>query len=926
MLAALPLLVAMGLAVLGQRALAHSPGAPDGWLYLCGTVALSVFAFTRDSEKPEPPAGTASEGYRRSLPAAVALLAIAVLANAFVIFRLWGRGYTPPMAWLWAGSLIAATAAAWLWSGFRLGRLRLSLPRLPVRARLAGFAGAFSRGGEVLLFLAIVALGVFLRVYRLRSMPPGIFVDETNAAIDALYILEGRPDSPFGTGWFETPTMYAYYLLGLFRAIGINFAALKAASLLPSILTLLALYPLARHLFGVPTALLSTFLLAVNRWHVNMSRWGWNEVAPPLFQVGAAFFLLRGVRRRHWGDCAVGGLLLGLGMYTYLSSRLVVVAFVGYLLYRLIVERGFLRRAWPGLLVFFLLWAMTFAPLASTYARNPFTFWNRTRQVSVFNDLERVGSYQPLWDNTLSHLKMFHVTGDSNPRHNLPGEPMLDAVTGVLFLVGLGYSLWRWKDHRRGLLVLWVVVTLLGGILSLVAEAPQAYRTLGVVPAIAIMAGDALAHAVAVLSRLFRPRLARPIAALLAVGLLGCAGWLNMDLFFNVQAKDVRVWQAFSPVETALGREVAAKQHDHSLYLSHRLYYFSPLRFFTYQPLTEGGGGLENRPYALASPADDLPLADLSGHDALFLVDVHYEDLTELFTRFYPGTRAEMVRGPQGQALYLSVTVPGEEIVALHGLEGVYFGDENEPALHRRDAALSFSWPDDLPSSRVPKRIEWSGGLRIPVSGPYVFGTVGGLQVELDGRPLTPGAHFLGLGLHSLRVLQEAPMSAGADGAQLLWTPPGKVQTMVPAEALFAVLPPAEGLMGRYYQGESWESAPVFEQVSPLLLFAWPEPEPWHGPFSARWTGSIRADVPGSYFFQVHADDGVALWLDGQLIGESLQADSANMVESSANLKVGWHALRVDYFQRGGGKALELWWMPPGSGLRVVPPTVLRPE
>jgi hypothetical protein len=926
MRAAVALLVATGLAILGQRALVQSPNAPDGWLYLCGTVVLAVFAFSQHGQKPEPSASAAVGDGRRSSLGTVALLAIAVAADIYVVLQLWNEGYSPLLAWLWLGSLSVATAAAWLGSNSRLGRWKFSLPRLAQPARLAGFAGTLSSGGEIGLFLGIAALGVFLRIYRLASMPPGVFVDETNAAIDALYILEGRPDSPFGTGWFETPTMYAYYLLGLFRTIGINFTALKAASLLPSILTLLALYPLARHLFGFPAALMSTFLLAVNRWHVNMSRWGWNEVAPPLFQVGAVFFLLRGVRRRHWGDCAVGGLLLGLGMYTYLSSRLVFVALAGYVLYRLVVERGFLRRAWPGLLVFFLLWALTFAPLASTYVRNPFTFWNRTRQVSVFNDVERAGSYQPLWDNTLAHLKMFHVSGDKNPRHNLPGEPMLDPVTGVLFLVGLGYSLWRWKDHRRGLLVLWVAITLLGGILSLVDEAPQGYRTLGVVPAIAILAGDALAQATAVLSRLFRHRLAQLTPALLAMGLLGYAGWLNMDLFFNVQANDVRVWQAFSPMETALAREVAAKQHDHSLYLSHRLYYFSPLRFFTYQPLDQGGGGLDNRPYALASPSDDLPLADLSGNDALFLVDTHYEDLLELFTRYYPGTRAEMVRGPQGQALYLSVTVPGEEIVALHGLEGMYSYQDNEPALRRRDSVLSFIWPDELPSTRVPMRIEWSGSLRVPASGPYLLATEGGLALELDGRPLAAEARFLGLGLHALTITQEAPLGDGAERARLLWATPGMGQTVVPAEALFAVGPPSQGLLGRYYHGESWEGLPVFEQVSPLLLFAWPEAEPWYGAFSARWTGSIHAEAASSYFFQIHADDGVALWLDGQLIGESLQADRANMVEGSTYLEEGWHPIRVEYFQRGGGKALELWWTRPGRGLQVVPPAALRPE
>jgi len=540
--------------------------------------------------------------------------------------------------------------------------------------------------------------------------------------------------------------------------------------------------------------------------------------------------------------------------------------------------------------------------------------------------VERAGNYEPVWDNVKVHLKMFHVTGDHNPRHNLPGAPMLDPITGGLFLLGLGYSLLRLKDHRRGLMLSWILFALLGGVLSLRGEAPQGYRTLGVVPAVAILAGDALARGVSVFSALLKPRFWRAVPAVLAVGLLGWMGWLNLDTYFNEQANDLRVWQAFSPVETAVAKEVSAKQADHSLYLSHRLYYFSPLRFLTYQPIEEGGGGLQNRPYRLASPTDDLPLADLSGNDALFLLDVHYEDLLELFTRYYPGTTAEMVRGPHGQPLYLSVTVPGDEIVGLHGLEGAYFGGDAAKPLRRRDAALDFVWPAGLPSPEVPRRIEWTGGLSAPTSGVYGFRTEGGLQGELDGLPIDDAGRFLGKGLHALRVVQDAPLSAGSEAARLLWTRPGLAESVVPPEVLFAVSPSPGGLLGRYFQGEAWEGEPLFEQVSPLLLFAWPDEEPWYGSFSAVWSGSIEAPLEGSYLFRVHADDGVRLWLDGQVAGEGLNPDNVNMAEGSVHLTAGRHSIQVDYFQRGGGKALEMWWTPPDGKHQVVPPSALSPE
>ena len=93
-----------------------------------------------------------------------------------------------------------------------------------------------------------------------------------------------------------------------------------------------------------------------------------------------------------------------------------------------------------------------------------------------------------------------------------------------------------------------------------------------------------------------------------------------------------------------------------------------------------------------------------------------------------------------------------------------------------------------------------------------------------------------------------------------------------------------------------------------------------------QWTGSIEAPREGSYFFRVNADDGARLWLDGRVVGEGLVPDRPNMVEVSVNLTAGRHPIRVDYFQRGGGKVLELWWTPPGGQHQVVPPSALWPE
>ncbi len=939
--------VAAVFAWLGMRSFANPTTVTDGWLWmLAATVAGGYGLSSTERLFPEPGA----QGWLARMGgwrwAGVAVVTCAFGLNAWANATLYQRAYDWPATAAWAASLLlalvglalmqrrphptpAASAsgdAARLDVGATAESAAIKAESAPPGAETVQAGARRVTWLELALLLGIVLLAIFLRLYRLDSMPPGIFIDETNAALDALNILEGRPDSPFGTGWFETPSMYAYYLLGLFQVIGINWEALKAASLIPAILTVVALYPLGRTLFGVPAALAATFVLAVSRWHLTMSRWGWNEVAPPLFQVLGTYFLVRGAKSRRWLDFGLAGLLFGLGMYTYLASRLVVVAVVVYVLYRAVVDRGFLRRSWPGLLLMALLYVMTFAPLAATYVRNPFTFLNRSQQVSILNDVRQAGSYQPLQENLKRHLEMFTVRGDGNPRHNLPGAPMLDPISGALFLMGLGYAVWRWRDHRRGLLLIWIGVTLVGGVLSTVAEGPQAYRTLAVVPAVALLVGDTVVRAWSVVAVGWRRAVAqgawwtqRPavVAGLVPLVLLLLLAYANVTTYFGPQAAAETVWQAFSPAETTVAREVASKQLDHQLYLAPRLYHFSPVKFLTYRSPAAGGGGLRQTPYRLAQPVDGLPLTDLSGQDALFLLDLHYQDLVELFTAYYPGTVATVVTGPRGQPLYVSVTIPGAEIVALHGLPGAY------PGVTRRDAQIDFTWPADWPDGADPGPVTWTGGLVMPASSQVELIAEGDLTITVDGQPWTAG-RYLGKGLHALTVTQADPLAAGR--AVLRWQLAGRPAEPVPAANLVAVSPPPHGLRASYFANETWSGSPVFSQVVPLVLLAWDEGEPWFGPFSSTFTGYLDAPVDGVYGFSVNGDDGIRLWLDGQVVGEALRADAANQFDITVPLTAGRHAIRVDHFQRGGGKALELWWQPPGSPRQVVPPHVLTPD
>jgi len=162
--------------------------------------------------------------------------------------------------------------------------------------------------------------------------------------------------------------------------------------------------------------------------------------------------------------------------------------------------------------------------------------------------------------------------------------------------------------------------------------------------------------------------------------------------------------------------------------------------------------------------------------------------------------------------------------------------------------------------------------------------------------------------------------------ARLKWALAEEPERTIPATAFFRVQPPRQGLTGYYYRNGKWEGSPLFKQVTPFFALGWSPDDPFPGPFSIRFVGTLRAPKNGRYFFGVSADDGARLILDGKVIGESLIPFQSNGIETSAELATGDHPIELDYFQMGGAAGLQFSWQPPGGSREVVPPTALIPD
>lgn len=78
--------------------------------------------------------------------------------------------------------------------------------------------------------------------------------------------------------------------------------------------------------------------------------------------------------------------------------------------------------------------------------------------------------------------------------------------------------------------------------------------------------------------------------------------------------------------------------------------------------------------------------------------------------------------------------------------------------------------------------------------------------------------------------------------------------------------------------------------------------------FSIRWTGEIDAEHNEAYSFRTYTDDGVKLWIDGDLIIDDWTLHPPKIDEASKSLSIGKHAIKLEYFENTIDAIVRLYW------------------
>lgn len=97
--------------------------------------------------------------------------------------------------------------------------------------------------------------------------------------------------------------------------------------------------------------------------------------------------------------------------------------------------------------------------------------------------------------------------------------------------------------------------------------------------------------------------------------------------------------------------------------------------------------------------------------------------------------------------------------------------------------------------------------------------------------------------------------------------------------------------------------------------------------FSVRWTGKVQSPVTGNVTFSTISDDGVRLWVDGNLIIDNwtLHGDTLDTAAPVALVAGQQYDIRMEFYERGGGEVAKLYWAYTGQSSQIIPQTYLYP-
>jgi hexosaminidase len=136
----------------------------------------------------------------------------------------------------------------------------------------------------------------------------------------------------------------------------------------------------------------------------------------------------------------------------------------------------------------------------------------------------------------------------------------------------------------------------------------------------------------------------------------------------------------------------------------------------------------------------------------------------------------------------------------------------------------------------------------------------------------------------------------------------------------------APGLACAYYEGR-FGQLPEFDQLEPVATSVVEtfglDARKRDDRFALTFTGYVEVPAEGTYTFHLKSDDGSRLLIGPEVVVDNDGLHAATEKRGPVILKAGRHPIRVEYFQAGGARALEVSYEGPGVAKQPIPASAL---
>lgn len=709
--------------------------------------------------------------------------------------------------WLLVGAAVALSLVGNLAMAAR-GSARAGLPWwLAALALLALAAWSFDRTapvapqkkwrtGDTAALGAVLALALLTRLWRVGEYPPpdAFAFEEFQAGSVAYRVLRG------GSFPWEFPLTHLAPVPTM-AVIGLDAWGLRLPFLIGGVAAPLFLFLALRRLVSLPAAAAATSLFAAARWPAAAARFA-DEIFFPVWVVALSLCLLvRGAQRWRQKEILLSALVMGDLFYAHTAYRgFPPVAFAS----ALVVAAARARRCGlpPGALRHVVLVAATWALLLGpglTSRSGVFGEGFRRHAAGWAAAPEEArslrGRLQQVWERLGAGVGVFLIEGDTTANANIPGEPMLDPVTGPLALLAVVLAAWHWRQPWRGPLAAAVVLTFFAlAILPINLYVGRFFVLL--VPLFTL-----IAFALEDLVRWRRAPRWTPLAVSVGAALVAAYNFHGLHRLIE----DPRVKESFLvPENTILAAVHEAPRGARVVLLTLDCTNALDESDYTWYSAHLRGGPAESLAAALAvDPREASPIRWIT--QGTFEAEL----LPELVALVCPDAAWRLRPAPSPMATVASVQVPnGHRCTALPaaGLSATYTIEERDsprvvslidPALMAHTIPVHLAW--QVQDRRVlGLQVEWRGALLPPVAGSYRIQldllnaagslTVGEAQAEL---PVVVEGEWQSASLSFAAETAPVPLRVELEArpglrpsVRLFWEHPGAGLRLIPPQAL----------------------------------------------------------------------------------------------------------------------------------------------